>query len=77
MTSRPAPPLSAADLARLRALHRADQQAAAGLHRGEAEGRGLVRLARGLVTAFVVSGAYAVAAAAGVLPPAAWSALAG
>ena len=75
MTPQPAPSMSAADLARLRARHLADQHAAARAHR-RAVPPAAVLAARLLVIVFVVAGVYSCAAAAGLLSAAPWSALA-
>ncbi len=75
MTPQPAPSLSAADRARLRARHLADQQDAALATGRGAVSPGVVLAARVLVIVFVIAGVYATAAAAGVLQAAAWSAL--
>ena len=75
MVPQPAPSLSAADRARLRARHRADQRAAARLARHGAVPPAVVLAARLLLVAFVLAGLYSVAAASGLLPAAPWSAL--
>ena len=75
MTPQPASSLSAADLARLRARHLADQRAAARAHRRPVHSAAVLA-ARLLVIAFVLAGVYSCAAAAGLLAAAPWSALA-
>lgn len=75
MTPQPASSLSAGDLARLRARHLADQQAAARAHQRPVP-RAAVLAARLLVIVFVLAGVYSCAAAAGLLSAAPWSALA-
>ena len=75
MIPQPAPSLSAADRARLRARHLADQEAAERLARSGSVPPAVVLAARMLVVAFMLAGLYAVAAASGLLQPAAWSAL--
>jgi hypothetical protein len=76
MSSHPALPLTPGDRARLRALHLADQAAAARRDRlhGTASAA-MLAVALLLLVLFVVSGGYSLAAAHGMVPAAAWSAL--
>ena len=74
MPTPPALPLSAAERARLRALHLADQAAGARVPRRRAGVHlGVILAADLLLVVFGLSGVYAVGAAQGAVPPTPWS----
>ena len=75
MPTPPAPPLSTQEVKRLRALHLADQaEAARRPVSGGAHVHIALRIAADvLLVVFGLTGAYAVGAAEGVVPPSPWS----